>query len=267
MRSTFMRQGLNLCATTTGEGSPFIFQHGLLGDAAQPKSVFPDGTEFSCITLECRGHGASETGPIDLLSITTFADDLTAFIESHFDDPVVLGGISMGAAVALRVAALRPELVSGLVLARPAWLAASCPPNMRSNVLVGELLTQYPADQARELFEKTGEVANLRVDAPDNLESLRSFFSREPHSITASLLLRISADGPQLSESAINNIALPTLVLGHELDVIHPFQYAAQLSELIPNASLVKITPKASDASAYRTDFKQALTHFLGGLA
>ena len=42
-----------------------------------------------------------------------------------------VGGISMGAAIALRIAALRPDLVSALVLARPAWLDANGPENIQ----------------------------------------------------------------------------------------------------------------------------------------
>lgn len=75
---------------------PFVFQHGLCGDADQVIQVFPEDTGFRCLTVECRGHGQSETGPLDDLSIPTFTDDVAGYIR-HLGRPVV-GGISMGAA-------------------------------------------------------------------------------------------------------------------------------------------------------------------------
>ena len=51
-----------------------------------------------------------------------FADDVLAFADLRGVERFVVGGISMGAAIALRIAVRHPERVSGLVLARPAWL-------------------------------------------------------------------------------------------------------------------------------------------------
>jgi pimeloyl-ACP methyl ester carboxylesterase len=69
--------------------------------------------------------------PPEELSITTFTNDLTSWIGPHESSPVVLGGTSMGAAIALRLAVLHPELIRALVLARPAWIDENAPPNMQ----------------------------------------------------------------------------------------------------------------------------------------
>jgi pimeloyl-ACP methyl ester carboxylesterase len=114
------RPRLNL--VEAGEGPDFVFQHGLCGDSGQTAEVFPDDAPFRRVTLECRGHGRSEAGEPAHLSIATFADDVAAMIEMQRGAPVILGGISMGAAIALRLAVKRPQLVRALVLARPAWL-------------------------------------------------------------------------------------------------------------------------------------------------
>ena len=72
---------------------------------------------FRVVLADLRGHGDSDT------TFTTYGDeatagDLIALVE-HLGGPAVLVGNSMGAGAAALVAALRPDLVSGLVLIGP----------------------------------------------------------------------------------------------------------------------------------------------------
>ena len=71
------------------------------------------------------------------------------------------GGISMGAAIALRLAVKRPDLVGALVLSRPAWLFAPAPDNMRPIALVAELLRKHAVPIAREMFERSETAMRL----------------------------------------------------------------------------------------------------------
>lgn len=261
--SSYARSGLTLSVAETGSGRPLVFQHGLCGDAAQPAQVFPEGLGWCCLTLECRGHGRSEAGSPDDFALDIFADDLADAIERQGLEKPIVGGISMGAAIALRLAVTRPELVSALVLARPAWLVSPGPENMQPNALVGQLLREDLPRVARARFEASVTAAQLSIEGPDNLASLRSFFTREPLQITAELLCRISADGPGVSEAQIRSLTVPTLVIGHDLDAVHPLAFARTLCAWIPNARLVQITPKALDPEAYQNDFRTALAAFL----
>src|SRR6516164_11393780 len=108
-----------------GVGLPVIFQHGLCGDAGQTMEAFPHDLRFRRITIESRGHGRSEAGDPSLFSIRTFATDIVAFIEAYRLSPLVIGGISMGAASTLHIAVHRPDTVTGLILVRLAWIVAS----------------------------------------------------------------------------------------------------------------------------------------------
>ena len=242
-----------------------VFQHGLCGAAGQPADVFLQDQGTSLVTLECRGHGESEAGPLDELTIATFSDDLTSLIESRAKGPVILGGISLGAAIALRVAAKRPDLVRGLVLARPAWLLERSPANMEPNAFVGRLITAQ-GDTAREAFEQSDWYNVLKQGAPDNLKSLMGFFDRTPVEVTAALLTQISADGPGVTLDEVRNITCRALVLGCDRDFIHPLDYARALSVMIPGARFVQITAKATDADGYRQSFRTALANFLDEL-
>jgi pimeloyl-ACP methyl ester carboxylesterase len=258
------RPALNL--VESGDGQTVVFQHGLCGDAVQPGEVFPTDASFRRLTLECRGHGLSEPGDPAAFSIATFADDVAAMIEAQGIAPMPLGGISMGAAMALRLAVTRPELVSALVLARPAWFVEDGPANMRPYREVGDLLARLPSDEALAQFDRSATAALLQHEAPDNLASLRGFFQRSPQAVTASLLSRIARDGPGVTAEQVAALALPTLVIGTDHDLLHPFDHAERLAALIPGARLVKITSKAVSLDRYVAEFRDALRSFLTGL-
>jgi pimeloyl-ACP methyl ester carboxylesterase len=261
----FIRDGLTIAAYDAGgDGLPVVFQHGLCGDARQTAEAFPDDPAFRLITLECRGHGASQAG--EPFSIAIFAADVAALIEHLGLPPVAIGGISMGAAIASRIASRCPELVRGLVLARPAWVVESAPDNMQPNLEVGELLDRLPPNEARAAFVSGRTRALLAREAPDNLASLLGFFDREPVAVTSALLTRISADGPGITESDLANLSVPTLILATEQDFIHPMDHAKRLARLIPGAVLKTLTPKGVDKPAYLADFHAALGAFLKDL-
>jgi len=262
-RSAFARAGLRLWAAEAGEGADFVFQHGLGADSAQTFDVNPAAKGICFRTLECRGQGGSDAGPFGNLSLAAFADDLIAFIEARCASPIVLGGISMGAALATMVAVKRPSLVRALVLARPAWFAEAAPKNLAPYVEVGALLARLPPDQARAAFEASPTARHLAIEAPDNLASLHGFFAREPIGVTTALLTRIALDGPGLKLADLEAIGAPTLVLGHARDFAHPLGLARKLAATLPNARLEQIAAKADDPQRYRNDFRSALRSFL----
>ena len=206
-------------------------------------------------------------GPEADLGIATFADDVEALAAALGLGPAVVGGISMGAAIALRLAVRRPERVRALILARPAWVAAAAPENMRPYALVGELMAGLPADAAQRRFEASETAATLAREAPDNLASLLGFFSRPEPAAFGRLLARIAADGPGVSEAEVARIAVPTLVIGHGRDLAHPFASAEALAGLIPARGSAVVTPKAEDRAAYAGDFRAAVASFLERLA
>jgi pimeloyl-ACP methyl ester carboxylesterase len=260
----FRRNGLALrLHDDGGSGRPVLLQHGLTGAAGQIAEFMSPGAGVRRITLECRGHGGSEAGDPQAFSIATFADDVTAAIEALGIAPLVIGGLSMGAAIASRIAVLRPDLVSGLVLIRPAWFTRPDPENMRPNRLVGDLLTHHRPDEARARFAGSATAAHLAVEAPDNLASLWSLFERAPIDVTAALLTRISADGPGITAADLGAIRVPSLVVGHARDAIHPLALAKALAAAIPGAIFAEITPKATDKRRYLDDLSAAITAFL----
>jgi pimeloyl-ACP methyl ester carboxylesterase len=265
-RRPLVRDGATLSGVDVGEGPAVLFQHGLGGDERQVAEAFPDGAGFRRLTLECRGHGASGPGPLDRFSIAAFADDALAFLDRRGVARFVAGGISMGAAIALRLAVRMPERVRALVLARPAWLAERAPENLRVYAEVGRLFDGEPRASGRDAFLASDSGRRLAAEAPDNLASLAGFFAPDRPAWTGALLQAIAGDGPGVTEAEIRAIRMPTLVIGHGRDLAHPLAYAETLAAMIPGARLARITPKATDKAAYLREFRAALTEFLASL-
>lgn len=245
------------------EGVPVVLQHGLGADPLQTVNVVPLNGTHCHYLMHCRGHGASEAGPVDQFSITTFADDLIAFIDQHIQAPCVVGGISMGAAISLRVAIKRPDLVSALILARPAWFTDPAPENLKPLVDVGNLLATHDIAEAKKLFLASPSASILQQSAPGNLTSLLNMFDRAPQAVTAELLRRIANGGPDVTVAEIANIKVPTLIIANDQDYVHPVLLADELAATIPGAIRVDITPKTVDEAAYASDFSGALAQFL----
>jgi pimeloyl-ACP methyl ester carboxylesterase len=264
MRSSFLcADDIRLAVRDEGTGIPVVFQHGLGGDDSQVADVFPDIPAVRRITLECRGQGGSAYGPAADLSIPTFANDLAALLDHLGVQSAIVGGISMGAAIALRSAIVWPRRVRALILARPAWISEAAPPNMFPYYTVGDLLLRYPPEEARQRFLDSPTASLLESEAPDNFASLLGFFGRPDPKSFGALLRAIAADGPGISEEEIARIDVPTLVIGHSRDLAHPLGYAQRLASLIPEAELGTITPKARDREAYRRQFRENLADFL----
>lgn len=264
VQSYLQRDGVQLASYSREHGRrPVVFQHGLGGDQSQIAAVFPQDADCLRMTLECRCHGSSEAGNPEQLSIATFSEDVIAMTRHAGFNRFVVGGISMGAAISLRIAVKHPELVSGLILARPAWVCDRAPDNMKFMAKIGELLATMDGEDARTAFLKMPEVQDLSETSPDNFSGLLAFFEREPRHVASELLIRISNDGPGIAESELAQIDVPTLIIGTKDDVIHPMSYADRLGQLIPNAQVVEITSKSRDLDAYTVEFQNVISNFL----
>lgn len=264
--TTLARQGLLLQGRDIGAGSAVVFQHGLGGSETQVAENFPDCVGWRRLTLDCRGHGRSPAGDPGALSIATFADDVLAFADSRGVSRFVAGGISMGAAIALRLAVHHPERVGGLVLARPAWLWDPAPDTMRPYAEVSRYLTRPDQVAALAAFEATATARMLASEAPDNLASLRGFFQVSDRQKLATLLAAIASDGPGVTQAEAEAIRTPTLVIAHEVDHAHPLECARSLASTIPGARLAVITPKAVDRQRHVEELRAALAGFLASI-
>jgi pimeloyl-ACP methyl ester carboxylesterase len=254
----FKRDGVIFRGRDTGQGPGLLFQHGLTGDEAQVADVAPV-QGFRRLTLECRAHGTSTAGSSKTFSIPQFADDVLAFADSRGVEKFVVGGISMGAAIALRIAVVAPQRVQALVLARPAWTWQAAPDNMQ----VFQEIADFAEKADPEGFSKSATAKHFKKHAPDNLASFLKIFDRADLPTTAELLRHISASGPDVTKAQVKAIKVATLVLANKADLVHPMAHAETLATTIPHAIFIELAPKATQRELHLNQFRQALNDFL----
>ena len=131
--ATFERDGIVFHYVDVGQGVPFVFQHGIGGDVGQPVGLVRPPNTLRLLCLDARAHGQTRPlGDPSALTFDVFGDDLVAWLDHLGVARAIIGGISMGAGVALNVAVRHPERVAGLVLSRPAARWRTCAPPPRS---------------------------------------------------------------------------------------------------------------------------------------
>jgi pimeloyl-ACP methyl ester carboxylesterase len=220
--------------------------------------------------FDFRAHGATPLGDPEKLRIDIFADDLVAFMNHLQVETAVLGGISMGAAVALSAALRYPERCIALVLSRPAWLNGS----MSSQAIaayaeVVRLLRNEPSpESALQKLEESDIYRTLVKQSADAGKSLlgqvRCVVS-DPNMREAAVArlqyLPTGQSGLDLQSAATVNV--PTLIMATPDDPIHPLSFAEALAGAIPHASFVKLEPKRLNDGLHIKEVNSQIAQFL----
>jgi pimeloyl-ACP methyl ester carboxylesterase len=269
----FERDGIVFHYLDVGRGTPFIFQHGIGGDVRQPASLCRPLKGIRLLCLDARAHGQTQPlGDPAALTFDAFGDDLVALLDHLGVEGAVIGGISMGAAVALNVAARYPERVAGLVLSRPAWLDGPMPlENVTRYAAIARLLRAVDGAgdkdqalrQALAEFESSDDYRSLLATSPDTAQSLRGQLTNERAVDAVARLERLPADRPLTELGAAAAIRVPTLVLAHRQDPIHRFVFGEVLARAIPGAEFVELTPKSIARDRHAAEVQGCLEAFL----
>jgi pimeloyl-ACP methyl ester carboxylesterase len=256
--------GIHFHYQEEGRGTPFFFQHGLGADVSQPFELFRPPAGFRLLAFDCRAHGQTHpAGPDEKISFASFADDLLALMDHLKIDRAVVGGISMGAGVALNFALRYPERLQGLVLHRPAWLDG---PREEKNGIyptMAELIRRHGAEEGLELFKQTTLYKSVLQKSPNTAKSFVGMFLHPRAGELAAVLERIPLDAPSRDRAAWRAISTPTLVLAGRQDPVHPFEYGEILAREIPGAEFKEITPKAVSVEQQNADSQRFIEDFL----
>ena len=76
------------------------------------------GHDWTCFALDHRGHGDSQRAQGDY-EVMHYVGDVVQFVETQFDEPVILYGHSLGAMVVAAVAAELGDRIGGVILEDP----------------------------------------------------------------------------------------------------------------------------------------------------
>jgi pimeloyl-ACP methyl ester carboxylesterase len=188
------------------------------------------------VTLDPLGHGRSDrpAGP-HAYSVTEYAGHVVALLDHLGAGQAVVGGTSLGANVALEVAAIAPERVRGLIVEAPvldnaveAGIAVFGP------LLLAARFVPLPVALLRRLTRRVprGVVpfwAGVALDACDQRADAM-----------AAMLHGLFFGRAAPSSQERRRIAVPALVVGHPFDPLRPLADALTLAEELPEGTFVR---------------------------
>ena len=197
------------------------------------------------------------------LRIGVRADDLLDLIKYLEIPGAVLGGISMGAAIALVFALRCPAKALGLVLSRPASLDCPNPFNQKMFALIAEFIKTAGPEEGLRVFQELPEFKEIEHEFPDTANSLSNQFKHPRAREMTTNLSRIPNDWPLNDIAQARSIACPTLILANKNDPIHPYEYGVRLAKAIPGAQFREIASKSVDLNQHLRDVQQFIHEFL----
>lgn len=265
----FEHDGIRFHYRSESQGIPVVWQHGLGSDADRTFALLESASGFGVpgfrfVGFDARGHGDSRPlGDPKDVAIAATADDLAALLDALEIPRAVIGGISMGAAVALNFAVRYPERVLGLVLSRPAWLDRPLPDNLRIFTHVAQYLLRYGARDGLQRFRETQEFQALVRESPDCAQVVVSHFEDPRAEECVVRLERIPHDAPSHDREEWRAVRVPALVLANRQDPIHPWELAETLASILPGAELREITSKSVSLDRHAEDVRRYLGEFL----
>ncbi|GAA4694063.1 alpha/beta fold hydrolase [Nocardioides conyzicola] len=188
------------------------------------------------VTLDPLGHGRSDR-PADpqAYSVTVFAEQVVALLDHLGAPQAVVGGISLGANVALETAAIAPERVRGLILEAP----------ILDNGVEAGILTFGPLLLTARFLPLA--VTALRRTTRPVPRGIVPFWAgialdtcdQRPGAVAALVHgLFFGRAAPSARER--RRIDVPALVVGHPLDPTRPLADAEMLAGELPQATLLR---------------------------
>src|SRR5262245_1303423 len=215
--------------------APMLLMHNILLDSAVNRDVALPlaGAGFRVILLDLLGHGRSDRAEAAELRNDFFAEQVVGCLNHLRIDQAVVGGVSLGAIVALHVAVSAPRRVKGLLLEMPV-MEESTP---FAGILLSPLVfaTNYFAWLYRPWAKWLARLPRPRQAV---LQSVLDSAAQDPEAIRA--VLHGVLVGPVVPPRRLRRkIEAPALVIGHGGDWLHNLEDSRALAEELPNGRLL----------------------------
>lgn len=229
--------GIRLHYVESGEGPPVVLLHGLLWSSrmfTRLRRLLPG---YRTVLLDLRGHGQSDRPTdADVYSWTTLASDVVACLDHLGLDRAVVGGLSLGANVALATGMQHPKRCAGLVVEMPVLSGA----RDASYSVFGALASVLERGEAPlRLLSRLVRRFPVPRSVPE-LAAIRDVAALDPVSGAAVIRGLLRAGPLPEDPETLARLTMPTLVIGHRHDPIHVFADAADLVSRLPDARLVR---------------------------
>jgi pimeloyl-ACP methyl ester carboxylesterase len=252
-------QGQTIAFERAGNGTPFVFVHGLGASHKQSLEAVAGIQGIDLICPDMPGHGDT---PPTRYTFRHFAALVLGMLDELGIERAVIGGISMGSGIALRLALDAPQRVERLALVRPAWVNSPALPQLALVGRVGRWQQEQTAD-APDLLERDMDFRRINKINPAAAESIRGLFRRSGRSPCSAVLDRMVHDRPFQRMKDLESIACSAIVFASESDPLHPVGVAEAVFSALPNATYRLLPPRYLSPRDHFAAMTAELTQFL----
>jgi 3-oxoadipate enol-lactonase len=192
--------------------------------------------QASVLTIDCRGHGASDK-PAGPYTVEIFAQDVHDVIGALNFNGVMIAGASMGGCVSLQFAATYPDATRALgLIDTTAWYGPSAPQdwNVRAEKAEREGLAPLVDFQTTRWFSDAFRAAHPEVVA----RCVDTFLRNDVASFAATGRMLGAFDGRAL----LPQVTVPACVIVGEEDYAAPPPMAQALHAGIPGSTYTLVT-------------------------
>jgi 3-oxoadipate enol-lactonase len=254
--------GQTLYYEVHGEGTPLLCVMGLSGDTtawAFQVEAFAERHRMVLFDNRDVGRSTMATGPYAIEDMTA---DTLALADALELETFHLAGMSMGGAIAQRLALTAPERVRSLTLAvtfagSGAWGAT------QARTWAARVERSTREERVDELLLLTMSEQFFENQAAVNYA--RSMLLDSPHQQPVEAFVRqLTATSAHDARGELGALAVPTHVIGAEHDILVPVWKSKELAELIPGAELTVIPAAPHCANLERApEFNRAVLDFI----
>ncbi|WP_308798758.1 alpha/beta hydrolase [Agromyces silvae] len=251
-----------------------LLLHGLGADRRQPLDLFgpvltTPGERI--VAVDVRAHGANELiGRAEDFAIDRLAQEVADTVTvadasgEASTDPVTVIGISMGAAIAMRIALRGLLPVERAVFVRPAFDDQSLPPNLRVFPVIGQLLHEAGAAGAAE-FREGARYQAIARESPSGAKGLLAQFTSLRAAERAIRLVEVPrnrafADDAELAGLGARGIR--SLVVAAPRDPVHPFELGERWAGAL-GAPLERLPARDDGLPVYTAHLRESVAAWL----
>jgi len=232
----------------------FLLLHGLGGDSAQPLSLvgpaLPAGSRVFAPNIRAHGDSPTIGEPADFSFEAITSELLHEVRAAGFDDePLTIIGISLGAALSLRLAQSGTVPIERLVLLRPAFTDQPLPPNLAVFPVIAELLHRHGPDSAEAFFRRTGLYRSLRTASRLGAAGVIEQFRKPDAAARAIRLMELPRN--RAFEPAEQPPSVPTAIIAAPRDPLHPFAVAKLWHRKLTGSTLTELPARDDGMPPY----------------
>jgi pimeloyl-ACP methyl ester carboxylesterase len=256
-----------ICFDIRGAGPDLLFMHGLAADKNQALQILQGLSGYRLITLDMPGHGEShlciDCQLKDQVSFSAYAELARALLVHLQIQSAIVGGISMGAGIALRLAISEPNMIRALLLVRPAWLDQPGRPHLSIVEDVGRWIADNGISEAKKRLNEHSVYTTALAQNPNCAASIMGIIKRPQAAESALVLLTMVADRPISRMSSLRKCSVPALVVGNNADPLHPAKIARELCSALFDGQYFHAPPRYLEPQEHKTAVVKRIQQFL----